>query len=53
MARTNRRSKTKPRRFYKGEDQVDTTTKPHVPKNRPNRKTDKQKHINEELDQYD
>lgn len=54
MSRTNRRPKTrKPRRPYKGEGMVDTTTKSHVPKNKPSRKADKQKHIKEELDQYD
>lgn len=52
MSRTNRQKKT-PRRPYKGEDMVDTTTKPHVPKNKPNRKTEKQKHIKEELDNHD
>lgn len=53
MSRTRRRKKTKPRQPYKGDDMVDTTTKAHVPKNKPNRKTDKQKHIKEELDNYE
>lgn len=53
MSDTKHRKKTKPRSPYKGEDMVDTITKVHVPKNKPNRKTDKQKHIKEELSNYD